>query len=478
MPNRTFTRIGLSTLVALLVLLSGLTSSYAQPRLPEHQKAEDPAGATDRRKPAKVLPTIVLVHGAWDNATGWNDIVERLQARGYPVIAPPNQLRDLASDAAYVSSILTTIAGPVVLVGHSYGGAVITNAAVGHSNVKALVYIAAFVPDEGESLLQLSSINPGSELGESALVPRPYPLTPDTVGIDLYLTQQAVQTVFAPDVPRRVADRLFATQRPLAQAAFVSASGAPAWKTIPSWYLVASEDRAIPPARIRARCARPTSRTCPTRRTPLASSSKQQTQCADLDGRQRRAPTETTSTDTPGRGRCRVSEQASVRRARSRSSPQDIDVARLGIVLRICSSDCACASAHIVPKASSPSAARAAASARSTSARSTGRIGVPIRERSADAPASMRAACAASPCARTTFANPSRARATNRRGPTARANRSASASAAYAAAASLCAHRIAPCVISTSDRHVSAEIARNSATLSWMSADARTRSRS
>ena len=108
------------------------------------------AAATPDRTPASSpKPTIVLVHGGWDNSSGWNAVVEKLQRRGYPVIAPANPLRGLASDAAYVSSVLDTIEGPVVLVGHSYGGAVITNAAVGHANVKALVYIAGFAPDAG-----------------------------------------------------------------------------------------------------------------------------------------------------------------------------------------------------------------------------------------------------------------------------------------------------------------------------------------
>jgi pimeloyl-ACP methyl ester carboxylesterase len=248
MATRTLARIGLFALAALLVVLSGVASGHAQTNTARGQQAENQAEASREQRPNGARPTIVLVHGAWDNSTSWDDVIKELQQSGYPVIAPANPLRELGSDSAYVSSILTTIEGPVVLVGHSYGGAVITNAAVGHSNVKALVYIAAFVPDEGESLFQLSSLNPGSEIGPTALIPRPYPITADTVGIDLYLTQEAVRMAFAPDVSRRVANQMFATQRPLTQAAFESASGAPAWKTIPSWYLVASEDRTIAPA--------------------------------------------------------------------------------------------------------------------------------------------------------------------------------------------------------------------------------------
>ena len=193
-------------------------------------------------------PTIVLVHGGWDNSTGWNAVVAKLQKSGFDVIAPANPLRDLASDSAYVSSVLDTIEGPIVLVGHSYGGAVITNAAVGHGNVKALVYIAAFAPDEGESLFQLVTMNPGSEIGPNTLNTRPYPLPDGGEGTDLYLTREGVRTAFAQDLPRKTTDLMFATQRPFTQEAFGAPSGTPAWKSIPSWYLVASEDRAIPPA--------------------------------------------------------------------------------------------------------------------------------------------------------------------------------------------------------------------------------------
>lgn len=193
-------------------------------------------------------PTVVLVHGGWDNSTGWNSVVEELQQRGYPVIAPANPLRELSSDSEYISSVLDTIEGPIVLIGHSYGGAVITNAAVGHDNVEALVYIAGFAPDEGESLVQLVTMNPGSEIGPETLIARPYPLPGGGQGIDLYLTREGLGTAFAADVPRKVADQMQATQRPFSEEAFVSLSGTPAWEEIPSWYLVASQDRAIPPA--------------------------------------------------------------------------------------------------------------------------------------------------------------------------------------------------------------------------------------
>jgi len=201
-------------------------------------------------------PTIVLVHGGWDNSTGWNAVVAELQKRGFNVIAPANPLRSLASDAAYVSSVLDTIEGPIVLVGHSYGGAVITNAALGHGDVKALVYIAAFAPDVGESLFQLVTINPGSQIGPATLITRPYPLPDGGEGTDLYLTREGVRTAFAQDLPRKTTDLMFATQRPFSQEAFVEPSGTAAWKSIPSWYLVASDDHAIPPMTQRFMAAR------------------------------------------------------------------------------------------------------------------------------------------------------------------------------------------------------------------------------
>ena len=192
-------------------------------------------------------PTIVLVHGAWADSSGWNAEIDSLQRDGYPVLAPANPLRGLESDAAYTRSVLTTIEGPIVLVGHSYGGAVITNAAVGVPNVEALVYIAGFAPDTGESLGQLVSMNPGSELGPDTLIPRPYPLPEGGEGTDLYITPEGFRTAFAGDVAPEIADQMQATQRPFAQEAFESPSGEPAWATIPSWYLVATEDKAIPP---------------------------------------------------------------------------------------------------------------------------------------------------------------------------------------------------------------------------------------
>jgi pimeloyl-ACP methyl ester carboxylesterase len=192
-------------------------------------------------------PTVVLVHGGWADSSGWNAEITKLEQLGYPVIAPANPLRGLASDADYVRTVLRTIAGPIVLVGHSYGGAVISNAAVGVPNVKALVYIAGFAPDKGESLVQLVTKNPGTMIGPKTLIQRKYPLGDGTEGTDLYLTKNGFETAFASDLPTKLADQMWAEQRPFSQEAFASPSGEPAWKTVPSWYLVATQDHAIPP---------------------------------------------------------------------------------------------------------------------------------------------------------------------------------------------------------------------------------------
>jgi pimeloyl-ACP methyl ester carboxylesterase len=157
-------------------------------------------------------PTIVLVHGGWADSSGWNSEVTALERLGYPVIAPANPLRGLASDAAYIHSILRTIHGPIVLVGHSYGGAVTTNAAVDVPQVKALVYIAGFAPDNGESLVQLVTMNPGSEIGQN-LIRRKYPLPGGGEGTDLYLTEHGFETAFASDLPTRLADQMWSSGR-------------------------------------------------------------------------------------------------------------------------------------------------------------------------------------------------------------------------------------------------------------------------
>jgi pimeloyl-ACP methyl ester carboxylesterase len=193
-------------------------------------------------------PTIVLVHGDWADASSWTSVIERLQGKGFKVVAPPNLLRGPAADAAYLASYLKTISGPIVLVAHSYGGFVITNAATGNTNVKALVYIDAFMPDEGETLGELAKSG-GSCIDQDALQAVPY-----DGGVDLYLRWDANSTYpgftecFANGVRPEIAAVLAAEQRPAAAAEFDEPSGPAAWKTIPSWSLIGTEDHVIPPA--------------------------------------------------------------------------------------------------------------------------------------------------------------------------------------------------------------------------------------
>jgi pimeloyl-ACP methyl ester carboxylesterase len=205
-------------------------------------------GAVGAAAPAcAVKPTIVLVHGAWANTASWNGEVTRLQRDGYVARAVSNPLRGLTSDAASVAAFLDTIPGPIVLVGHSYGGSVITNAAAGNSNVKALVYVDAAAPAVGETTGELSgrtsalSAKPGTLYDT---VPRTTAPTGDT---DLYLKETAFLRSFGPDLPRRTAQALWASQDPAAMKAFTTPSTAAAWKTIPSWYVIGTADRIITP---------------------------------------------------------------------------------------------------------------------------------------------------------------------------------------------------------------------------------------
>ncbi|MFB7293885.1 alpha/beta fold hydrolase [Actinacidiphila glaucinigra] len=202
-------------------------------------------------------PTVVLVHGAWADSAGWTGVAKRLQADGYPVTAPATPLRGLGSDAAYLADYLKTVNGPVVLVGHSYGGAVITNAATGNPNVKALVYIAAFAPDKGESIADLVGKYPGSHLSDDPAAPVPTALnavpftqTDGSTGVDLYIKPDKFRDVFMSNrVSTSKAAALAATQRPVtAQAVGEPSVTTPAWKAIPSWYLVARADQTIPAA--------------------------------------------------------------------------------------------------------------------------------------------------------------------------------------------------------------------------------------
>ncbi|MET8562644.1 alpha/beta hydrolase [Streptomyces flaveolus] len=190
-------------------------------------------------------PTAVLVHGAFADAASWSGVIEELQSHGIPVIAPPNPLRGLASDAAYVASVASQIDGPVVLVGHSYGGALITVAGV-TENVVGLVYVAAYVLEEGESLGELQGRFPLSPL-VSNLRQWTYPVPGGEPAVEVTIAEDAFPSVFAADVPGEVTKVLAAAQRPLAAAVFEETASAAAWKTKPSWALVAGADNAINP---------------------------------------------------------------------------------------------------------------------------------------------------------------------------------------------------------------------------------------
>lgn len=191
---------------------------------------------------AAVKPTVVLVHGAFADASSWNGVTRILEKDGYSVIAAANPLRGVASDGAYIGNIIGSVKGPVVLVGHSYGGSVITEGARGHDNVKALVYVAAFAPDAGETAAALSGKFPGSTLGPT-LAP---PVKLAGGGADLYIQPSKFHAQFAADVNADDAALMAATQRPITEAALNEKSGAPAWKGIPSWFIYGDQDRNIP----------------------------------------------------------------------------------------------------------------------------------------------------------------------------------------------------------------------------------------
>ncbi|MFD3324734.1 alpha/beta fold hydrolase [Streptomyces sp. NPDC058701] len=208
-----------------------------------------------------VRPTIVLEHGAFADAASWDGVVARLQRAGYPVVSAANPLRGPATDAAYLRSVLDHIDGPVVLVGHSYGGTVISQAAAGlEGKVKALVYIAAFLPDTGESSLGLTNKFPGSTLGQ-AIESVNYALPDGGQGTDVYIDPEKFRNQFAADVPTDKTRLMAAGQRPIAAAALEEKSTRAAWKTIPSWSLVTTEDRNIPVATQRYMSARAKART-------------------------------------------------------------------------------------------------------------------------------------------------------------------------------------------------------------------------
>jgi len=204
----------------------------------------------------KSVPTVVLVHGAFSDASSWTGVIERLQARGVPVIAPANPLRGIAIDSAYTAGVLQQIPRPVLAVGHSYGGAVITNAATQASNVVGLVYVAAFAPDEGERLGDAERSSKDSILS-SALVPLRYPTgTGGDAATEFVIDPAQLRDAFAADLSDAQTAVMAATQRPVSELAFSEPSGVPAWKALPSWAVVPTGDRAAGADVIRAMAKR------------------------------------------------------------------------------------------------------------------------------------------------------------------------------------------------------------------------------
>ncbi|MEV6015644.1 MULTISPECIES: alpha/beta hydrolase [unclassified Streptomyces] len=223
----------LSWAAATAAGLLGLLSFSLAPSASAHQSSQ-----------SHPKPTVVLVHGAFADASGWNGVVKRLLNDGYKVVAPANPLRGLPQDATYIAGVLNNIKGPVVLVGHSYGGAVITQAAAGDPDVKALVYVAAFMPDRGETLGQLAARSHDSQL-QPALRPAPFANADGSTGTELTIDPAQFHKVFAADLPASQTRIMAVEQRPISASAFEDAPTAAAWHTIPSWALVAKQDKAI-----------------------------------------------------------------------------------------------------------------------------------------------------------------------------------------------------------------------------------------
>jgi pimeloyl-ACP methyl ester carboxylesterase len=234
-------------LIAVVLAVAGVLVSASQIA---------PAGAATATAASGggLKPTIVLEHGAWADGSSWDGVIGLLQADGYPVYAPPNPLRGLANDSATLSDFLKTLSGPVILVGHSYGGMVITNAVTGDPDVKALVYINAFIPAQGETAFGLTAAQPGSCVGSAnAFLAVPYPGAA-AGDFDTYLKTgpdlpyPGFAQCFANGLPASRAAMLAATQRPIAFSAGSAPSGTPGWQTIPSWSLIGTADHVIPPA--------------------------------------------------------------------------------------------------------------------------------------------------------------------------------------------------------------------------------------
>lgn len=219
--GRTASRHGLGLGAALLVALSAASSAVAAP----------------------AKPTIVLVHGAFADASSWNGVTRILERDGYPVVAVANPLRGVRSDATYVADVLKGISGPALLVGHSYGGSVISEAVTDRTKVKGLVYVAAFAPDAGETAAQLSGQFPGSTLAPTLAEP----VHLSAGGDDLYIQQDKFPKQFAADVPEAEAKLMAAAQRPITKEALNEPSAEGAWSIIPSWFIYGDQDKNIPP---------------------------------------------------------------------------------------------------------------------------------------------------------------------------------------------------------------------------------------
>lgn len=205
------------------------------------------AAAPKPKDTASTRPTVVLVHGAWADGSSWYRVMDRLRKAGYPVIAEGNPLEGLAHDSAMLQSRLRAITGPVILVGHSYGGAVITDAAAGNPNVKALVYIAAFAPDQGESVGSLLTVPVAHPIEQTPLLTYPVENADGTTDTATIIDPARFRDVFAGDLSPTLAADMADSQRPTALSAVTETVTEAAWHTIPSWYLVAKQDHAIAP---------------------------------------------------------------------------------------------------------------------------------------------------------------------------------------------------------------------------------------
>jgi pimeloyl-ACP methyl ester carboxylesterase len=202
----------------------------------------------NRSAPGTASPTIVLVHGGFADASSWTGVIERLQGDGFAMLAPGNPLRGLVNDSTYVANVVKTIAGPVLLVGHSYGGVVITNVGAMVENAVGLVYVAAMAPDEGESVLDVAADYPRPPLFDAL---RPASVAPSEAEADLIIDPAAYRAAFAADLPEAHTWALAVMQRPLVGVALSTPSGPAAWKTLPSWYAVAAADQTVHPGQQR-----------------------------------------------------------------------------------------------------------------------------------------------------------------------------------------------------------------------------------